>query len=440
MINQEKNQPEANIRSCIVVLASFVCNGLVFSFINSYSVTYMYIRKRLEDAGINDASSKASLVGSLTAGTTFLMSPIAGVLVDRIGIRLTTFLGGAIATSSLIISSYFTNQVEVLYITYGLLYGIGASLAYTPSLAILGHYFKKYLGLVNGIVTAGSSFFTMLMPFIVDYLLVNFGLDSCLRWEAAMSTMIMVCALAFKPTYKVNKSDMHKSLSEELRSLVNIDIWKNPKYVIWATMIPLALFGYFVPYVHLVKVVEDRFPNTDGKILVTCIGVSSGIGRLISGPISDYKGVDRIIMQQISLFVIGLMTMCIIIVPYFSMLVGITLLMGIADGCFVSVMGPIAFDLCGQKGAAQAIGCILGLCSIPLTVGPPIAGWMYDMLGSYTCAFFIAGLPPMIFGVLLTTTQFVKKRAMEQVDKALNEPSLLSPVPELHNIEDSQEV
>lgn len=72
--------------------------------------------------------------------------------------------------------------------------------------------------------------------------------------------------------------------------------------------------------------------------------------------------------------VIGLMTMCIIVVPYFSLLVGITLLMGIADGCFVSVMGPIAFDLCGRKGAAQAIGCILGLCSIPLTVGPPIAG------------------------------------------------------------------
>jgi len=71
--------------------------------------------------------------------------------------------------------------VEVLYVTYGLLYGIGASLAYTPSLAILGHYFKKYLGFVNGIVTAGSSCFTMLMPYVVDYLLVKYGLDSCLR-------------------------------------------------------------------------------------------------------------------------------------------------------------------------------------------------------------------------------------------------------------------
>lgn len=75
-----------------------------------------------------------------------------------------------------------------------------------------------------------------------------------------------------------------------------------------------------------------------------------------------------------SLFVIGLMTMLIITVPYFSILLVITLIMGLADGCFVSVMGPIAFDLVGQKGAAQAIGCILGLCSIPLTVGPPVAG------------------------------------------------------------------
>lgn len=61
-------------------------------------------------------------------------------------------------------------------------------------------------------------------------------------------------------------------------------------------------------------------------------------------------------------------------VPHFTILVLITLILGLADGCFVSVMGPIAFDLCGQKGTAQAIGCILGLCSIPLTVGPPVAG------------------------------------------------------------------
>ena len=60
-----------------------------------------------------------------------------------------------------------------------------------------------------------------------------------------------------------------------------------------------------------------------------------------------------------------------------------------------SFLGPIAFDLCGPRGAGQAIGalsqnwvslfllkicsgCLLALFSLPMTVGPPIAGLIYD--------------------------------------------------------------
>lgn len=59
------------------------------------------------------------------------------------------------------------------------------------------------------------------------------------------------------------------------------------------------------------------------------------------------------------------------------MLIAISLFMGLFDGCFISLLGPIAFEICGQKGATQAIGFLLGLCSVPLTVGPPIAGKAY---------------------------------------------------------------
>lgn len=58
-MDNRDNRPEATVRSCLVVIASFVCNGLVFSFINSYSVTYVYLLKKLEDAGVSEASSKA---------------------------------------------------------------------------------------------------------------------------------------------------------------------------------------------------------------------------------------------------------------------------------------------------------------------------------------------------------------------------------------------
>ena len=48
--------------------------------------------------------------------------------------------------------------------------------------------------------------------------------------------------------------------------------------------------------------------------------------------------------------------------------------LGIFDGCFITMLGPIAYDLCGPSGASQAVGFLLGLCSIPLTIGPLIAG------------------------------------------------------------------
>jgi MCP family monocarboxylic acid transporter-like MFS transporter 10 len=52
--------------------------------------------------------------------------------------------------------------------------------------------------------------------------------------------------------------------------------------------------------------------------------------------------------------------------------------MGLFDGCFISLLGPIAFDIVGPAGASQAIGFLLSLCSIPLTVGPPIAGKLFS--------------------------------------------------------------
>ncbi len=71
----------------------------------------------------------------------------------------------------------FTFKLIALYITYGVLFGCGATLTYTPSLAILGHYFKRHIGIVNGIVTAGSSLFTMVMPLILEFLLEEIGVS-----------------------------------------------------------------------------------------------------------------------------------------------------------------------------------------------------------------------------------------------------------------------
>ncbi|XKL68652.1 hypothetical protein PGB90_006421 [Kerria lacca] len=408
MVN-EKVPPDGGWRAYTVVFSSFLCNGLIFGFVNTYSVLYVRIRDTFIQSGVENASSKASLIGSLTIGTTFLLSMVSGMLSDRIGIRLTTFLGGFIASSSMLLSSFFTSNVNILFFTYGILFGIGASLAYIPSLTIIGHYFKKYIGIANGFVTVGSSIFSVAMPYILDYLLINVGLSQCLRYQAALLSLLMLCSLVFKQVYH---SPMKKKTNENTEvsyfaNFVNLSIWFDKRYILWVTVVPLALTGYFVPYVHIVKFMEKQFPKMDYKLPVTCIAITSGFGRLIFGYISDRNKVNDIFLQQLSLFVIGTASILIPLTTNYILFLVLNLILGLFDGCFVTVIGPIAFKLCGPKGASQAIGFLLGFSSFPLIIGPPIAGWLYDQNQSYTLPFVLAGIPPIIGAILLTKIHFM---------------------------------
>ena len=75
-----------------------------------------------------------------------------------------------------------------------------------------------------------------------------------------------------------------------------------------------------------------------------------------------------------SFLVIGVMSMMIPLCNIFGGLIAVCLLMGLFDGCFICIMAPIAFELVGSKDVSQAIGFLLGMMSVPMTVGPPIAG------------------------------------------------------------------
>lgn len=337
------------------------------------------------------------------------------------------------------------------------MFGTGAALAYTPTLAILGHYFKKKMGIVNGFVTAGSSVFTFLMPPFLTEIEERYGLKNCLRTMMVMSSFIILFSIIYKPLQppppkkpeKVNRSRCYNVT----RSIINFDNWKRRKYVVWAISIPVALFGYFVPYVHIGKFIEEKFPENNKNLPLMCIGIASGIGRLVFGYISDLPRVDRILLQQISFYFIGLMTIFVPLTSNYNLLLIAVLALGIFDGCFISLLGPIAYDFCGGHGAAQAIGFLLGLCSFGLTIGPPLAGIhtylmtlnlklfaivdylnlylageIYDSTESYTLPFILAGIPPILGATLMFLIRCVKN---ERTTKESKEAQPLQPMPQI---------
>ncbi|XP_043485043.1 monocarboxylate transporter 10 isoform X2 [Leptopilina heterotoma] len=413
--------PDGGVRAWAIMIGSFLINGILFSVINSYSPIYGNLKQRLNDAGLSDTAEKAAIVGSLQLGTTFGMSPVAGILTKKIGLPVTTFLGGLIASLGVLISAFVLDSVETLYLTYGVMFGIGSSLAYGPSLIILGHYFKRHLGLVNGIVTAGSSIFTTVMPHFMDFIIKNYGLKTLMISLGALTCSIMPCACLFKPIALKNtcpvvekpKITHDTTLCEKLKNKINTSVLRKKKYIIWASAMTIALLGYHVPYVHVGKFVQENFGSEDGNFPITCLGITSGIGRLIFGYIADLPSVNKILLQQVAFTCLGGLMMLLSVTTSYSMLLIIYSGMGLFDGCFISLLGSIAYEFCGHEHATAAISLLLGMCAIPVIAGSAFAARLYDRTGSYSLTFIISGVPPIIAALMMFLTRCVKNDSNE---------------------------
>ncbi|XP_053448648.1 monocarboxylate transporter 10 [Nycticebus coucang] len=411
----------------LVMLAAMWCNGSVFGIQNSCGLLFVSM---LETFGSKDDDKmvfKTAWVGSLSMGMIFFCCPIVSVFTDLFGCRKTAVVGAAVGFIGLM-SSSFVSSIEPLYLTYGIVFACGCSFAYQPSLVILGHYFKKRLGLVNGIVTAGSSIFTVLLPLLLKVLIESMGLFHTLRVLCIFMFVLILAGFTYRPLTSSTKDKESGGNGSSLfcrrkfsspKKFFNFGIFKVTAYAVWAVGIPLALFGYFVPYVHLVNHVKERFKDENNKeVVLMCIGITSGVGRLLFGRIADYvPSAKKVYLQVLSFCFIGLMSMMIPLCGVFGALIAVCLIMGLFDGCFISIMAPIAFELVGAQDVSQAIGFLLGFMSVPMTVGPPIAGLLRDKLGSYDVAFYLAGIPPLLGGAVLCFIPWIHSKKQREISK-----------------------
>lgn len=51
--------PDGGGRAYLVMVCAFMCNGILFGIINTYSVIYLSLQKQLKESGDEEASTKA---------------------------------------------------------------------------------------------------------------------------------------------------------------------------------------------------------------------------------------------------------------------------------------------------------------------------------------------------------------------------------------------
>lgn len=293
----EAFQPPEGGWGWLVMLAAMWCNGTVFGIQNSCGILFKSMLKEFGGSADKQLMVTA-LVNSLSMGMIFFCSPIVSIFTNIYGCRRVAVVGAAVAFTGLL-SSSFVSSLGPLFFTHGILFGCGCSFAYQPSLVILGHYFKKRLGLVNGIVTAGSSLFTVTLPFLLDKLPELVGLSYTFQILCIFVFIMFLASFTYKPLIPSIKKSGEKNSFPPARKIFNFSVFKITSYRIWAFGLPAALFGYFIPYVHLLKHVKERLgEDVPDVTLLLCLGITSGVGRLIFGRVADYiPGAKKVYLQ-----------------------------------------------------------------------------------------------------------------------------------------------
>ncbi|XP_015191294.1 PREDICTED: uncharacterized protein LOC107074405 [Polistes dominula] len=177
----------------VVLTSALTVNFLIPGTVKSFGVLFV------EFLHVFKASpTAASWMPALCYFLYNSLGPLSSILSTKYSYKAVTLIGGAFAATGMMLS-YFANSVSYLYVSYGLMVGIGAGLSFPPTVYIVTAYFQRLRGFANGLCISGSAIGTIVLPPLLQYLLDCFGYRGAVLIMGALTLNTLVCALLYHP-------------------------------------------------------------------------------------------------------------------------------------------------------------------------------------------------------------------------------------------------
>ena len=387
----------------IVALAAFIIMATIYGTVYSFGV----FLKPLQTAfGWSKAATSGAY--SLTFLLNGILIVIAGKINDRFGPRwLITVTGISLGAGYLLLSQM--EAIWQLYLFFGVLGGIGFSGGFVPLTSTIAKWFVKRRALMTGLVLAGIGVGTMTIPALSSWLISSLGWRTAyLVFGIAVITIILPAAYFLKrDPSQVGMSPYGKDETKNSVSDVGALGFSFSEAIhtkqFWMLGIIFFCFGLCLQatMAHIVAhAMELGFAATTAASILAIIGGAGIAGRIMIGFAGDRLGTNPAALICFSL----------LSVSFFLLLPGKEIWMlylfatvfGFSYGGYTALQSPIVADLFGLKAhglilASTNIGAVVGF-----SVGPVLAGKIFDELGSYFTVFIICATASVL-SILLTS-------------------------------------
>ena len=331
-----------------------------------------------------------------------IAAPVVGYLLDRIGPRKLVFAGGLVMGAGFI-SLSFVHTVLPFYAAIILAsFGWSACSGASVGNPLVGKWFVKKRGSAIGLYAAARGLAGLIVP-LVAYLIVQYGWRSALLILGSLTWLIVLpasfvlkhspeqCGLlpdgesAGQVVDGTDRPVAAVKTVEEVdfsvqKAMATSAFWILTVCLFTHQMTQAAIFVHVIPYL----IDRGTEPATAASV-VTVIALISMVSRYGAGWLSDrfdkkWLLVILFVLQPIGIFWLVRMHSLLDIIPF-------VLLYATAYGGTVVVKTTILGDYYGRKNFGTIFGANQGLSTFGGIAGPLLAGFVYDINGSYHLAF-----------------------------------------------------
>jgi OFA family oxalate/formate antiporter-like MFS transporter len=348
--------------------------------------------------------SNAYGTGVSAVNTTFSIAILAlgfaaffgGLWMNKSGPRVVALSAGVLYGAGIFLASFAQPSLWILYLTYGLMAGIGIGLGYIVPVATLIKWFPDKRGFITGIAVAGFGAGALLTAPIAKQLVTGVGLFPTFAILGILYLIMVVGAGLFMKNPpegwtpegwepEEEESSERTGVDYELGGALKTWQW----YALWALLFLNVTAG--IAIISEADPIAQELSGVEPAIaawLVSIISIGNAAGRFLWAWLSDAIG-RKWVFLTMYLLQAALFFLLPVVGASFVML---AIICFIIVSCYGGGFGTIpAFnaDYFGSKNVGMIYGLMITAWGFAGVLGPQLISIMYDATRSYAGAFYI---------------------------------------------------
>ena len=191
--------------------------------------------------------------------------------------------------------SSFSQSIAHLILSQGILYAIGGSLAYCPTIIFVDEWFIKKKGFAYGVMWAGTGVAGVFLPLVIQWLLSAYGFRTALRvWSLSLFILTAPLLYFVKPRLPITQATHDR----RYRRLFDFSYLMDSHFLILQCCNIIEGFGYFLPAIYLPSFARQTLHSSSlaAAFTVILVNIASVFGCIFMGSLIDRYHVTTCIL------------------------------------------------------------------------------------------------------------------------------------------------